>query len=224
MINVLLVDDKALVRAGLKQILVCAKGIKIVAEADSGEEAIAFAKEMSIDVTLMDTRMPGMGSLETCRRLLMYTPDSKIVMVADRSDALWAARFLQLGIVGYLTRSGSVEELYAAVRKAYVGQSYITADVAQRLAMKHVKGSCPIDGLTERELQIFEMVTHGKGVKEISDTLCLSPKTVNSHRYRLFSKLKLDNDVELTHLALRSGLLVDLHLSVDLATKDDNSH
>ncbi len=212
LLSVLLVDDHLLVRAGLKQILATVKGIRVVAEVDSGEQVLAIVKKESVDVIVMDTRLPGLGSLETCRRLLLHDADCKIVMLAESTEEVLAARFLQLGVTGYLTRSCSIEEFSNTIRKAALGQRYITADVAQQLALRHVGEVSPLERLSERELQILEMITHAKSVQEIADLLYLSPKTVNSHRYRLFAKLQIESDVALTHLALRWGLLTDLHL------------
>ena len=213
MIKVLLVDDHQLVRAGLKYIVADVHGMRVVGEAETGKEAVNITRELHPDVTVMDGNLAGIGSLETTRRMLHIDPDCKIIILAEHHDEAIASSFMRAGAVGYLMRACSVDEFVNTIRKAHVGQRYIAADIAQKLALKRPGDRTPVESLTERELQILGMITHGDTVQHISDVLCLSTKTVNSHRYRIFSKLNLNNDVELTHFAYRHGLLADLDLS-----------
>lgn len=209
MINVLLVDDHDLVRLGIKRLLADAKGITVIGEAETGEEAIKLAKELSPNIILLDANMPGIGGLEACRRIIRQNPDIKIIALTVHSDEPYPSRFLQAGASGYLTKGTGVNEMVKAIRQVNSGQRYISAEIAQQLALKpfDMDKDSPFDILSEREMQVMLMITAGDKVQYISDTLCLSPKTVNSYRYRLFDKLEIDNDVSLTHLAIRHGII-----------------
>jgi two-component system, NarL family, invasion response regulator UvrY len=209
MIDVMLVDDHDLVRSGIKHILDAASGIRVVLEASSGEEAIKLARDNRVDVVLMDVKMPGIGGLEATRKLLRTDPDLKVLVVTICSNEVFPARLLQVGAAGYLTKGASAEEMIKAIRSVYVGQRYISPDVARSLALKHVSDSqnTPLDELSEREMQVMLMITMGVRVQDIAEKLCLSPKTVNSYRYRIFEKLDVQNDVELTLFAIRQGLI-----------------
>ena len=209
MIDVLLVDDHELVRSGIRRLLNDAKGIRVVGEAASGEEAISLAASLRPHVVLMDVRMPGIGGLEATRKLLRVSPETRVVVVTALQDEPFPTRLLQAGALGYVTKGSGVEEMVRAIRTVNAGQRYISPQVAQQIALRHIVGEepGPFDGLSEREMQVLLMITAGRKVQDISDKLCLSPKTVNSYRYRLFEKLGVQNDVELTRLALRHGLI-----------------
>lgn len=209
MINVMIVDDHNLVRAGISVMLTGINGIKVVAEANSGEQAVTRAKEKNPDVILMDLKMPGIGGLEATRKLLRLLPDVKILIVTVCEDDLFPSRLLQAGAVGYLTKGAELDEMIRAIRAVHAGQRYISPEIARQLALKHLddSGKTPFETLSERELQVFIMITKGAKVQDIAEKLCLSPKTVNSYRYRIFDKLSVQNDVELTHLAIRHGML-----------------
>lgn len=208
MIQVIVVDDHDLVRMGLVRLLDDAKGIEVIAEANSGEEAIRLAKEKEPDVILMDVRMPGIGGIEATRKIHRQTPDIKVIAVTACGDDPFPSRLLQAGAAGYLTKGASTEEMVRAIRTVTAGQKYLTPNVAQKLALQSVgEGGSPFSELSDREMQIATMICSCKKVQEISDKLCLSPKTVNTYRYRIFDKLEISSDVELTHLAIRHGLL-----------------
>jgi two-component system, NarL family, invasion response regulator UvrY len=209
MIKVLLVDDHDLVRLGIKRLLTDAQGIKVIGEAETGEQAIQLSRELEPDIVLLDANMPGIGGLEACKRIIHYRPDTKVIALTVHSDEPYPSRFLQAGASGYLTKGTGVDEMVRAIRQVKVGQRYISAEVAQQLALRPFdrESSDPFEKLSEREMQVMLMITTGKKVQQISDTLCLSPKTVNSYRYRLFDKLGVDGDVELTHLAIRHGIV-----------------
>jgi two-component system, NarL family, invasion response regulator UvrY len=208
-INVLLVDDHDLVRTGIKKMLDDVQGIKVVGEARSGEEAVQLGRKHHPNVVLMDVKMPGIGGFEATRKLLRIDPDMKVLIVTICNNDLYPARLLQVGAAGYLTKGASMDEMVQAIRAVHAGQRYISPEIASRLAFKHVtdKNESPFETLSERELQVMLMITMGMKVQEIADKLCLSPKTVNSYRYRIFEKLAIKNDVELTLLAIRHGLV-----------------
>lgn len=218
MIRVLIVDDHSLVRLGVKRLLEDVSGFKVVGEASSGEEAIKFLRETPADVVLLDVKMPGIGGLEATRRILRVDPDIKIIAVTAFHDDPFPSRMLQAGASGYITKECDFDQMVMAIKKVFAGQRYISPEIAQQLALRSLSDTpgdtSPFECLSERELQVMLMITSGYKVQEISEKLCLSSKTVNSYRYRLFDKLKIKNDVELTHLAIRYDLL-DKNLITD---------
>jgi len=209
LIKVLLVDDHELIRNGIKRLLQDVAGIKVVGEGSTGEEAIRLAKELMPDVVVMDVQMPGIGGLEATRKMIRHNPDIKILALTVCIDEPYPSRLLQAGAAGYLTKGSHPDEMVRAIRTLHSGQRYISPEIAQQLALKRFTKpeESPLDILSERELQIMLMITSGQKVQEISEKLCLSPKTVNSYRYRIFEKLSINNDVELTLLAIRLGLV-----------------
>jgi DNA-binding NarL/FixJ family response regulator len=209
LIKVLVVDDHELVRSGISRLLTDAKGIEVVGEAASGEEAVQFAKEHSPDIILMDIRMPGIGGLEATRKITRHNPDVQVIAVTACDDNPYATRLLQAGAAGYITKGADADEMVRAIMKVKSGQKYISPEIAQRMALKPFQQdqTSPFDDLSEREMQITLMIVGCQKVAEISEKLFLSPKTVNSYRYRIFEKLEIDSDVELTLLAMRHGLV-----------------
>lgn len=209
MIKILLVDDHDLVRHGIKRLLSDAQGMQVIAEATSGEEAIDVAKTLNPDIVLMDVKMEGIGGLEAIKRIIRQNPKIKIIAVTILGDEPFPSRILQAGASGYITKNAKVSEMITAIQTVYSGKKYISPEVAQQMALRQLDDHAkkPIDLISEREMQILLMITSGQKVNEIADKLCLSPKTVNSYRYRLFEKLEVDSDVELTHFAIRNKLI-----------------
>lgn len=209
MIKVFVVDDQNLIRTGIKKLLSDIPGIKVIGEAADGESAIKMLKDHEPHIILMDIKMPGMGGLEATKKILRNYSEVKIIALTICEDDLFPSRLLQAGAYGYLTKGASVPEMVKAIRSVYAGQRYISPEIASQLAIKHItdQGETPFDTLSERELQVALMIVNSHKVQEISDKLCLSPKTVNSYRYRIFEKLNIKSDVELTHLAFRHNLL-----------------
>ena len=208
MIRVLVVDDHDLVRTGITRMLADIDGLQVVGEADSGESALKQARELKPDVVLMDVKMPGIGGLEATRKLLRSHPDTKVVAVTVCEEDPFPTRLMQAGAAGYLTKGAGLDEMVQAIRLAFAGQRYISPQIAQQLALKSFQpqGS-PFDALSEREIQIALMIVGCQKVQIISDKLCLSPKTVNTYRYRIFEKLSVTSDVELTLPAVRHGMV-----------------
>ena len=201
MINVLLVDDHELVRAGIRRILEDIKGIKVVGEASCGEDAVKWCRTNAVDVVLMDMSMPGIGGLEATRKIARSTADVKIIMLTVHTENPLPAKVMQAGAAGYLSKGAAPQEVVSAIRSVYSGQRYIASDIAQQMALSQIEPE-----KTESPFASLLMITKGQKVNEISEQLNLSPKTVNSYRYRMFSKLNIHGDVELTHLAIRHGL------------------
>ncbi|MFJ2319524.1 UvrY/SirA/GacA family response regulator transcription factor [Pseudomonas sp. NPDC087817] len=209
MIRVLVVDDHDLVRTGITRMLADIDGLQVVGQAESGEESLIKARELKPDVVLMDVKMPGIGGLEATRKLLRSHPDIKVVAVTVCEEDPFSTRLLQAGAAGYLTKGAGLPEMVQAIRLVFAGQRYISPQIAQQLAIKSFQPSndSPFDALSEREIQIALMIVGCQKVQIISDKLCLSPKTVNTYRYRIFEKLSISSDVELTLLAVRHGMV-----------------
>ncbi|KMV28662.1 UvrY/SirA/GacA family response regulator transcription factor [Photobacterium swingsii] len=209
MINVFLVDDHELVRTGIRRLLEDVRGIKVVGEADSGEEAVKWCRSEHADIILMDMNMPGIGGLEATRKILRFNPDVKIIVLTIHTENPFPTKVMQAGGSGYLTKGAGPDEMINAIRMVNSGQRYISPEIAQQMALSQFASDAenPFKDLSERELQIMMMITKGQKVTDISEQLSLSPKTVNSYRYRLFNKLDISGDVELTHLAIRHGML-----------------
>ena len=209
LIKVLIVDDHALVRMGIRRLLEDLPDMQVVADAESGEAALQLVKLHRPDVVLLDMKMPGIDGWEVTRRLKKSNPNIKVIAVtAMRSEPL-PGLILQLGAMGYLTKESGAEEMAAAIRKVYNGERYLSAEVAQKMAINSLQApqESPFDLLSEREMQVMLMITRGMTVQEISDRLFLSSKTVNGYRYRMFEKFAIKNDVELTYLAMKHGLV-----------------
>lgn len=210
LIRVMVVDDHDLVRLGIVSLLSDSDKIEVVAQAQSGEEAIQLAKDYDPDVVLMDIRMPGMGGLEATHKLIRQNEEMKIIAVTACNEDPYANRLLQAGAAGYMTKGATADEMIMAILKVKSGQRYISPEIAQRMALKPFEtqeSACPFDVLSDREMQISIMIANCVKVQEISDQLFLSPKTVNTYRYRIFDKLNISSDVELTRLAIRHGMV-----------------
>lgn len=209
MIKILVVEDHELVRIGIKRLLQDVSGLKVVGEACTGEDAVRLAKDLIPDVVLMDVQMPGIGGLEATRKMIRHNPDIKILALTMHGQEPYPSRLLQAGAAGYITKGCAADEMIRAIRIIHSGQRYISTDIAQQLALKRFTKpeQTPLDILSERELQIMLMIVGGQKVQDISLKLSLSPKTVNSYRYRIFEKLAIHSDVELTLLAIRLGLV-----------------
>jgi len=209
MITVLLVDDHQLVRSGIRRILDDVEGIRVVGEAASGEEALKLVKECAPEVVLMDVNMPGIGGLEATRKLLRADEQLRIIALTVHVDEPYPSRLLEAGALGYLTKGCDEAEIVRAIQTVYRGDRYIGADIARQMVISGLEGKQknPFDRLSQREVQVMMMITQGNKLQDISDKLCLSPKTVSTYRYRLYEKLGVENDVELTHLAIRHGMI-----------------
>jgi two-component system invasion response regulator UvrY len=157
----------------------------------------------------MDVSMPGIGGLEATRKLAMSLPDARVIVLSAQTAEPFPMRLLEAGASGYLTKDTAEDEIIIAIRRVHAGERYIAADIARQLAMQAVSRSpgSPFDQLSSREMQVMIMATGGHSVQDISDSLHLSPKTVSTYRSRLFEKLGVSNDVELTRLALRYGVI-----------------
>jgi two-component system, NarL family, invasion response regulator UvrY len=218
MIRLLLVDDHRLFRLALRRMLEDQKGIQIIGEAEDGETAVRMAREDRPNVILMDLIMPGIGGLEAIRRIVRMELDIRVLVLSACEHKPFPVQALKAGAIGYLTKGTDADELAAAIRRAFVGKRYLSADIAQELAVSSFEddGDAPFDHLSNREMQIMMMVVNCHRVNDISNSLHLSPKTVNSYRYRIFEKLNVRSDVELALLAVRHGMVGHAPIEADV--------
>ncbi|GAB2873693.1 UvrY/SirA/GacA family response regulator transcription factor [Microbulbifer echini] len=198
-------------RMGISRMLSDVEDIEVVGEANCGEEALEFVRETEVDVILMDVKMPGMGGLEATRKLLNRCPHVRVVAVSALDDDLFPGRLMQAGAMGYVTKGADLEEMVRAIHTVMNGGVFISNSMATKMALRNVSGQpdnlSPFEKLSKRELQTADMIVNGAKVAEIAKSLSVSPKTVNSYRYRIFEKLNINSDVELTLLAVKYQVL-----------------
>lgn len=208
MTKIVLADDHDMVRMGLARMLSDVQGYEVVGEAKTGEEAVLLVKKHSPDVVLMDIKMPGMGGVEATRKILSYNSEVRVIAVTSQADDLYPERLLKAGAKGYVTKDEGFDEMNTAIRAVMTGQSYMSGEVARRIALKNCGGpKSPFEALSERELQTAILIANGSKVQTIADSFCVSPKTINSYRYRIFEKLNVNSDVELTLMAVKHKIL-----------------
>jgi two-component system invasion response regulator UvrY len=209
MISILLTDDHELVRTGIRRLLEDTKQVQIVGEAECGEDSLQMAQSLKPDVILMDVNMPGIGGVEACRRILQRNPKQKIIVLTVHNEQTFPKRLLEIGAKGYLTKECGVDEMINAIKQVNAGGSYIATSIAQQLALSLLPGneSNPIDKLSRREFQVMLMISQGLTNLEISDKLCLSPKTISTYRLRLLEKLDAQNEVDLIRIAVAQGMV-----------------
>lgn len=207
-IGVVVCDTHQLSRNGLIRLLAEEEDIELRGECDRGEDAIRLVRERRADVLVIDMEIPDLGGLEVARRLARTNGLTQAILVGTHAEGPIPARALESGASGYLTRGCAPVELVTAVRRAAEGRRYVDAEVAQSMVIDRLNpGQSPIATLTARELTVMVMVCNGYDRQTISERLCLSPKTVSTYRTRIMRKLGTSNDVELTHLSYRHGLL-----------------
>jgi two-component system, NarL family, invasion response regulator UvrY len=206
--NVMLVDDHAVVRMGFRLLLEGSTDIKVVGEAESGEEACRKYPEIRPDVVVMDISMPGIGGLEAIDRILAREPSARILVLSAHEDAMHARRVLKAGAAGYLTKRSAAEALIQAIRQVQQGKTFLEPEIAQQLAMQQLNGDRnPLDMLSEKEFKVFLSLAKGQSVAEIAEVMSLSPRTIGTHLYNIKQKLGASNSAELAIIAIRAGLL-----------------
>lgn len=207
-LTLLLVDDHAVVRSGFKVLLQTWDDVDVVAEANSGEEALPLYTLHRPEVVVMDIAMAGMGGIEACKRLLALDPKVRILALSAHEDSSYAKRALQAGALGYLSKRTAPEVLIDALRMVARHQRFIDPIIAQRMANQRTDSDTQyIDKLSPREFEVFILLAKGKSVVDISQSLGLSASTVGTHLYKVKLKLQLSNQSEITLLAMRHGLL-----------------
>lgn len=207
--TVLVVDDHDLIRLGICRLLADVPGISVIAQASSGEEAIALVRDQHPDIVFMDIRMPGIGGLEATQRILAQNADTKVIVVSAFNDDVYPATLLKAGASGYITKNTDKDEIKVAVQTVLSGKVYISPQLAQMLVVNGLspQEQSPLSQLSQRELQIAELITRGQRANDVADTLSISPKTINTYKYRIYEKLGVSNDVELTLAAVKYGLV-----------------
>lgn len=209
MIRLLIVDDHELVRMGLRQILADYPAIEIVGEAANGETAIRLNHHLKPDVALLDISMPGLSGLELTARLKQARPSLAVLILTVHETAPFPERLMEAGAAGYLTKGCPVTELVQAIQTVARGGRHIGSAVAQQMALGMLPGTgtTPIESLSVREMEVLLLLAEGRRVAEIAEVMHLSPKTVATYKYRIFDKLEARNDVEMTRIAMRYGIV-----------------
>jgi two-component system invasion response regulator UvrY len=209
MIQVLLVDDHAVVRTGFRLLLQSQPDINVAAEAQSGEAACQIYAQLTPDVVVMDLGMPGMGGLEALRRIRARSPAARVLALSAHDDPMHARRALREGALGFLSKRSAPEALIEAIATVAAGRRYIDPSLAQKLALAEIEGAVrsPIEQLSEREFEVFIRLAGGATVQKIADDLKLSASTIGTHLYNIKQKLGVVNQSELTLLAIRHGLI-----------------
>jgi len=196
------------VRMGFKLLLESASDIKVVAEAESGEQGIKMYGEVHPDVVVMDITMPGIGGLEAIERIMAKDGQAKILVLSAHEDSVHPKRVLNAGALGYLTKRSAAEELIKAIRTVAGRKKYLEAGVAQQMAIEQLSGEqSPVDVLSPREFEVFIALAKGNTTKAIATTLCLSERTVGTHLYNIKQKLGASTSADLALTAMRCGLI-----------------
>lgn len=203
-IRVLLVDDHPVVRTGLRRLLEVNQGM-VVAEAGSGEDAVRLYQETCPDVVVLDLAMPGIGGLETARRILVHDGEARILVFSIHDNEAMLSRALKAGVSGYLAKQSAPATLLEAVHAVAQGKMFIDPDLVGR-AIGAGRGGL-LERLTPREFEVFRLLAEGHSVNEIAGILSISPKTAGVHHTRIMHKLEVNTSVQLVRLALRHGVI-----------------
>jgi len=217
MIRIVLVDDHGLVRTGLRMIIEKQSDLEVIGEAEDGERGLSLIKQLKPDIALVDVHMPGVSGMEVTERVRRSKLETRIVILTMVGEAPFPRRLLEAGASGYLTKGCPAEELVKAIRQVAGGRRYLSADVAQQLALENTPGGegSPFDELSTRELEVAMMLAQGCNMQNVAERLKLSAKTIATYKYRLFEKLQVNNVVTLAHLAAVHGLMdASLRMSV----------
>ena len=210
MIQILIIDDQALVRTGLRHILDQSSEITKVTEVSSGEAALSSCRTNRPDVILLSINLPGLTGFEITRKLMRSHPAAKIIVLAVHAKPPYPTRLMDAGASGYLTRDCEADELIQAIKVVLGGQRYIGSEAAKQLALSMLTGSAsesPFEDLSAREMEVMLKITDGRRIPDIASLMCLSPKTVSTYKYRILGKLGARSEVELVRMAMRYGLL-----------------
>jgi two-component system, NarL family, invasion response regulator UvrY len=209
MIQVLIADDHALIRQGLRQIVADEADITIAAEAQNGGEALALLRDTAIDVVILDLNMPGLSGIDILKRIRERQPNLPVLILSMYPEDQYALRMLKAGASGYMTKECAPTELVSAIRRVAAGKRYISATVAELMseALSNNSDRLPHELLSDREYQVLCMIASGKPVSVIANEMVLSVKTISTYRSRILEKMQLQNNAELTHYAIRHQLV-----------------
>lgn len=209
MIKILVVDDHAIVREGLKQIISGISDIRVGGEASNANQALKLTREAEYDLVLLDIAMPGTSGLDLLKQLKSEKPGLPVLMLSIYPEEQYAVRTLRAGASGYLTKESAPVELIAAIRKVNNGGKYVSASLAEKLAMYlDMDSRKPVhELLSDREYQVILMIASGKTVSEIASELSLSVKTISTNRSRALNKMGMKTNAEITYYAIKHGLI-----------------
>lgn len=212
MIRVVIADDHTILREGLKQLLLASEDLTVVGEAADGHEVLREIRSREFDVLLLDMSMPGKSGMELIKQVKAERPKLRILVLSMHEEHQYAVRAIRSGASGYLTKESAATQLVTAIRKVAGGGAFISAEVAEQLALSamphHAEGP-PHVALSDREYQVFRLLVEGTAVSEIAQKLNLSVKTVSTHKARLMEKLAIDNAADLVRYAMKHGLSDD---------------
>ncbi len=209
MIRLLIVDCHELVRVCLRRILADYPFINVIAEATTGESALQLCRKLKPDIVLLDVDLPGLSGFEVTSRLRQLARSPKIIILTVHKEPPFPRLLLEAGAAGYLTKGCAAAELVQAIKTVAAGGRHIGAEIAQQMALDMMPGAAasPFDGLSAREMEVLLLLAEGKGLTDIAVLMSLSPKTVATYKYRIYDKLNTRNDVDMTRMAMRYGVV-----------------
>ena len=206
--TIVLVDDHAVVRAGVRRLLEQEPLFEVIGEAESGEKAYQIFGELKPDVMVMDLSMPGMGWLESIRRILMRYEKAKILVLSMHEDLSFANQALKLGAKGYLTKNTLADDLVKSIETVTQGDVFLSDEIAKKMAMKSISGNQdPVHELSAREFEIFRLLAEGFDIDAIASTLNISSKTVSNYQTMIKQKLNINTPIELIRYAIKVGVI-----------------
>lgn len=213
MIRAYLIEDHALVRAGMRLILSNEMDIEVVGDAETGEEALPELRKLKPDVVLCDLHLPGISGLEITERLVRSEVATRVIVVSVHEDGPMPRRVLEAGAWGYIGKACDARELIRAIRDVARGKRYLANNIAQRMALNRIEGATdsPFDTLSPRELEVALLLVQGMRQEQIAKRLSLSAKTINTHKSNLFGKLRITDNIALARLATTHGLCDPAH-------------
>ena len=211
-VRVVLADDHAMMREGLKALIAKEADLEVAGEADNGKEIVELARKAGAHIVVMDVAMPGLNGIEATRKLLKALPFCKVVALSGHANNKFVREMLKAGASAYVLKSRAYEELVRAIREVMKGLKYLSPDIAQGVVDAYVEISSSMSSnpafvvLTDREREALQLIAEGKSTKEVADTLGVSIKTIETHRHNIMEKLNLHSVAELTKYAIREGL------------------
>ena len=209
MIRVLVADDHAIVREGIKQILADQPDLQLVSEAENGQDVLRAVRAGNVDLVLLDMSMPGRSGIELIKEIKRIAPSLRVLVLSMHEEEQYAVRAIKAGAQGYLTKTSAPDELVGAIRSVAQGRAYMRQEVVERLALSFStpEEALPHTRLSDREYQVFLMLAHGQTVTSIAEELFLSSKTVSTHKARILQKMGCTSLADLIHYAVRKGLV-----------------
>ena len=208
--TIVLVDDHAVVRAGVRRLLEQEPLFEVIGEAESGEKAYQILAQLKPDVMVMDLSMPGMGGLESIRRILMRYEKAKILVLSMHEDLSFANQALKLGAKAYLTKNALADDLVKSIETVTQGDVFLSDEIAKKMAMQSISGNQdPVHELSAREFEIFRLLAEGLDIEAIASTLNISSKTVSNYQTMIKQKLNINTPIELIRYAIKVGVITN---------------